>query len=235
MCQLDYYQRAGSRTIAYGLASRGAAHLRRVDDTPFSRLDWSSRNRAVKRLFLEHALMISDIMVALELACRTRSDVRLLIEHEIPLPETTRNQRAPFQWSVTGSGKEKLGVIPDLVFALESSATSRRILCCLEADRGTMPVQRRRFDKSSFSRKFAAYRATWSQRIHTSRFGNERLRVLAVTDSAERADHLRESCAALPSGRGIFLFSTRDRITSTVTAPLDGWTDVSGGEMQLAA
>ena len=46
-CQIDYYQRGGSRSIAYGLASRGAAHLRRVDDTPFSRLDWTSRNRSV--------------------------------------------------------------------------------------------------------------------------------------------------------------------------------------------
>ena len=78
-CQLDYYQRAGSRSIAYGLASRGAAHLRRMDNTPFSRLGWTSRNRGVKRLFLDHALMVSDIMVALELACRRRGDVRLLI------------------------------------------------------------------------------------------------------------------------------------------------------------
>src|SRR5207249_2121652 len=95
-CQIVYYQSPGSRSIAYGLASRGAAHLRRVDDTPFSRLDWTSRNRSVKRLFLEHALMVSDIMVALEIACRQRGDVRLLIEHEIPLPAATRNQRAPF-------------------------------------------------------------------------------------------------------------------------------------------
>jgi hypothetical protein len=29
-CQNDYYQRGGSRSIAYGLATRGAAHLRRV-------------------------------------------------------------------------------------------------------------------------------------------------------------------------------------------------------------
>src|SRR5260221_10641451 len=66
-CQIDYYQRGGSRSIAYGLASRGAAHLRRVDDIPFSRLDRTSPNRSVKHLFLEHALMVSDIIVALEI------------------------------------------------------------------------------------------------------------------------------------------------------------------------
>ena len=135
-CQIDYYQHGGSRSIAYGLAGRGAAHLRRVDDTPFSRLDWTSRNRSVKRLFLEHALMVSDIMAALEIACRQRGNVRRLIEHEIPLPAATRNQRAPFQWTVTDSGKERLGVIPDRVFSLESGDKRERILCFLEADRG---------------------------------------------------------------------------------------------------
>ena len=159
-CQIDYYQRGSSRSIAYGLASRGAARLRRVDDTPFSRLDWTSRNRSVKRLFLEHALMVSDIMVALEIACRQRGDVRLLIEHEIPLPAATRNQRAPFQWTVTGSGKKKFGVIPDRVFALESGDKGERILCFLEADRGTMPVERAKHDASSIARKLHAYALT---------------------------------------------------------------------------
>ena len=93
-CQLDYYQQPGSRSIAYGLASRGAAHLRRVDNIPFSELDWISRNRAVKRLFLEHALMVSYIMVALEIASQKRGEMRLLIEHEIPLAESTRRNKA---------------------------------------------------------------------------------------------------------------------------------------------
>ena len=33
--------------------------LRRMDNTPFSRLDWTSRNRAIKRLFLENAFVQS--------------------------------------------------------------------------------------------------------------------------------------------------------------------------------
>ena len=33
--------------------------------------------------------MVSGITVALEIACRQRGDVRLLIEHEIPLPTAT--------------------------------------------------------------------------------------------------------------------------------------------------
>ena len=204
-CQLDYYQQPGSRSITYGLASRGAAHLRRVDDIPFSRLDWTSRNRAVKRLFLEHALMVSDIMVTLEIACRKRDDVRLLIEHEIPLPAATRNQRAPFQWTVTGSGKEKLGVIPDRVFALQFGDNGERVLCFLEADRGTMPVDRAKHDASSISRKLHAYALTWKAGIHRSRFGISRVRVLTVATSESRCENIRTAASAVSGGHGIFL------------------------------
>ncbi len=204
-CQIDYYQRGGSRSIAYGLATRGAAHLRRVNDMPFSRLDWTSRNRSVKRLFLEHALMVSDIMVALEIACRQRRDVRLLIEHEIPLPAATRNQRAPFQWTVTGSGKEKLGVVPDRVFALESGDKGERILCFLEADRGTMPVERAKYDASSIARKLHAYSLTWKAGIHRSHFGTSRVRVLTVTSNESRCRNICTAATAVSAGRGIFL------------------------------
>ena len=206
-CQLDYYQSPGSRDIAYSLASRGAAHLRRVDDIPFSRLDWTTRNRAVKRLFLEHALMVSDIMVALEIACRKRGDVRLLIEDEIPLPTATRNQRAPFQWTVTGSGKEKLGVIPDRVFALELGDKGERILYFLEADRGTMPVERAKHHASSIARKLYAYTQTWKAGIHRSRFGASRIRVLTVTSSESRCRNIRAAASAVSGGHGIFLQS----------------------------
>ena len=204
-CQLDYYQRPGSRSITYGLASRGAAHLRRVDDMPFSRLDWTSRNRAIKRLFLEHALMVSDIMVALEIACRKREDMRLLIEHEIPLPAAPRNERDPFRWTVTVSGKGKLGVIPDRVFALEFPESGERILCFLEADRGTMPVERAKHGASSIARKLHAYVQTWRLGIHRSRFGASRVRVLTVTSSESRCQNIRNAASEVSGGHGIFL------------------------------
>ncbi len=234
-CQIDYYQQGGSRSIAYGLASRGAAHLRRMDDIPFSRMDWTSRNRSVKRLFLEHALMVSDIMVALEIACRQREDVRLLIEHEIPLPTTTRNERAPFQWTVTGSGNEKLGVIPDRVFALESGDKGERILCFLEADRGTMPVERAKHDATSIARKLYAYSLTWKVGIHRSRFGISRVRVLTVTSIESRCESIRTAASAVSGGHGIFL---QTHITSgfspaTCLAPL--WRSTTSHLVSLLA
>ncbi len=214
LCQLDYFQRGGSRSIVHGLASRGAAHLRRLANLPFARLDWTTRNRSIKRIFLEHALMVSDIMVALELACRRRGDVRLLIEHEIPLPEATRALRDPFRWTVMVSGSGKLGVIPDRVFALEFTETRERILCFLEADRGTMPVERAKHGTSSILRKLQAYAATWKAGIHRSRFATPRLRVLIVTSSAARADHIGAAASHLNTGTGIFVTKETGKLLS---------------------
>lgn len=234
-CQLDYYQRGGSRSIVYGLASRGASHLRRVDNTPFSRLDWTSRNTSVKRLFLEHALMVSKIMVALEIACRKRGNVRLHIEHEISLPSYTRDTREPFRWTVTVSGKGKLGIIPDRVFALEFADSGERILCFLEADCGTMPIQRTTLKMSSFARKLIAYRASWTQRIHLTRFGFSRARVLTVTTGIQRLENLLEAAASVERGKGLFLFAETGAVNSTTDMLALPWLNADGSEEILPA
>ena len=228
-CQIDYYHAGGSRCIANGLASRGAAFLRRVDDIPFSRLDWSSRNRAVKRLFLEHALMVSDIMVALEMACRKRSDVRLLMEDEIPLPESTRALGDPFRWTVKVSGKRKLAVIPDRVFALEFTDNNERILCFLEADRGTMPVVRASDKGSSLAKKVQAYAATWRQQIHRHRFGVSRIRVLPVIIQDQRAAALRTVLMREVPSLGIFLIGKWAQARDASTVLGDCWLTANDG------
>lgn len=234
-CQLDYYQRSGSQSIVYGLASRGASHLRRVDDTPFSRLDWTSRNGSVKRLFLEHALMVSKIMVALEIACRKSATVRLQIEHEISLPSATRKESEPFRWKATVSGKEKLGIIPDRVFALESVERGDRILCFLEADCGTMPVRRATLETSSFARKLLAYQASWTQRIHLARFGFPRVRVLTVTTSTARLENLVAAAASVENGKGLFLFAETGAVESATDLLALPWLNAEGSTETLPA
>ena len=116
--QIDYYHRGGSQEMVYGLASRGAGRLRRDLDMPFSRMDWSGKNQRAGRLFLEHALMVSDIMVTLELACRKSSGIRLLTDADIPLPPAAKKSRDPFHWHVNVSTRHRVGVIPDGVFGL---------------------------------------------------------------------------------------------------------------------
>lgn len=209
--QLDYFHRGGSRAIAYGLGNKGAGLLKRELALPFHRLDWDGKSRGAGRLFLEHALLISDIMVSLELACRRRGQVRLLTSDDLPPSETTR--REPFQWRVNIGGRLKTGVIPDRVFGLEftvSGAKPVRAFFFLEADRATMPVIRANLSQSSFHRKLLAYEATWTQNLHRSQFGLHRFRVLTVTSSAERVKTMVEACRRLEHGQGLFLFTDVD-------------------------
>lgn len=212
LAQIDYYHRGGgSQEMIYGLASRGAGRLRRDLDIPFSRMDWSGRNKRAGRLFLEHTLMVSDIMVSLELACRRTPGIRFLTADDIALPSTVQKSREPFHWHVNVSTRHRVGVIPDAVFGLEYAGLPEgrnRAWFFLEADRGTMPVLRQSLDQTSFFRKMLAYEATWTQRLHSTRLGLSRFRVLTITNSPERTENLAAVCAQLERGQGLFLFGS---------------------------
>ncbi len=210
--QLDYYHKGGSRPIIYGLGNKGATLFRNTGSVAYHNLDWNEKNSSTGRIFLEHALLVSDIMVQLELACRKHGQIRLLAEGQIPLPESTRLQRQPFRWKVKAGGGLSLSVIPDRVFALEfltKAGKKEQAFFFLEADRGTMPVIRKNFSQTSFYRKLRAYEATWSQSLHRRRFGFNRFRVLTVTTSAARVKSLVDACSQLKRGHGLFLFADR--------------------------
>lgn len=169
-CQLDYYHQGGSRSMIYGLASRGAGRLRRDLNLPFERMDWTTRNKHVGRLFLEHTLMVSDFMAALDLECRNRSDIRLIYGGDLPQPKGRADHREPFRWTVDLPGKRRVGVVPDKVFALDTTRTdgnTSRMIYFLEADRGTMPVERRDLRQSCVLRKLKSYHATAIRKTHT--------------------------------------------------------------------
>jgi hypothetical protein len=198
--QLEYFNHGGSRHLAYGLGNKSEGVLK--EQPGFRKLDWNEKNRGVQRIFLDHALLVSEIIVSIELACRRSGRVRLLSGPELPVRDGQ-----PFRWRVNMEMESgvNLGIVPDRVFALESE--SDRAFFFLEADRGTMPVIRKSLSQTSFYRKLLAYSATWSQGIHRSRFGFHRFRVLAVTTSAERVKSFLDACSQLQHGHGLFLFA----------------------------
>jgi DNA-binding Lrp family transcriptional regulator len=207
-CQIDSYYRPGSRHIIYGLGNKSLAFLKQELNVDFREVSWGEKNRGVGRIFLEHALLVSDVMVSLELACRKHDGIRLLYEDQLAL----RSERQPFQWRVKTQGGVRLGVIPDRVFALEymdEHHQPERVHFFLEADRGTMPVIRSGLTQTSFYRKLIAYEATWTQKIHQRRLGIHRFRVLAVTTVAARVKSLLDACSQLKRGHGLFLFADR--------------------------
>jgi len=196
--QLQYYERHGSQTIAYGLGNKSGSLLQ------LNPASWGEKNRGIGRMYLAHALLVSEVVVALELACR-RHGIRLLYEDELHLPV-----EAPLHWRVKIRDGTKLGVIPDRVFALEYAdqhGATQRVYYFLEADRGTMPVVREKLAQSSFYRKLLAYEATWANKVHQRHLGIPRFRVLTVTSSAARVKSLLDACSRLQRGHGLFLFA----------------------------
>jgi hypothetical protein len=229
--QIDYYNHGGSKVIAYGMGKKGAALLSREYGIAIAQIDWAEKNRTVRQIFLAHALGVADVMVALELACRTSGRARLLYEDELLASAETN---LSFPWKVDVKGRRNLGIVPDRVFALDfadEDGEGKRAFFFLEADRGTMPVIRENLSQTSFYRKLLAYEATWTQGIHRKRFGFHRFRVLTVTTSAARVQSLVDACSRLRSGHGLFLFADQSALHNPdiFSAPI--WRSGRGGAM----
>lgn len=212
--QLDWYAR-GSEPLVYALGKRGAEILE-AEGVARRGVRWDTKNRNLSRVFLHHALAVAEVMVAFEVVCRSREGVRLIPPEKVlaAAPAETRRLRLPFRWQVEarhGGKSHRLGVEPDKVFGLrfENAPESRRhAFFFLEADRGTMPVRREGLAQTSFLRKLVCYQETWRKGIHRKHLGIPNFRVLTVTTSRERVEHLVEACRSLTGGGSrLFLFT----------------------------
>ncbi len=215
--QLEYYERGGTRPMVYGISHKGGKLLERELGITLSR---NENDDGIGRMFLEHAILVSDVMVTLELACRRSGDIRLLYEDQLALQSKQRQ----FQWRVKVQDHGvTLGVVPDRVFALEYAdhgGQMQRVYFFLEADRGTMPVVRSGLKQTSFYRKLLAYEATWTQKVHQRKLGIHRFRVLTVTTNAMRVTSLLEACSRLKRGHGLFLFADRTVLEKNPFSPV---------------
>jgi hypothetical protein len=170
--------------------------------------------RAVTSLFLAHALSVSEALVSLESACRAQG-VRFLSAQEILAPQDSTPAKHLY-WQVTlksDATTEKVGVIPDAVFAVErqdQSGRCRRFHYFLEADRGTMPLHRASLRLSSIRRKSLAYARTRRSGVLRERYGFPGFQVLFVTRCRERLERMKEVCQHATDGRdaSLFLFVT---------------------------
>lgn len=198
--------------MAYGLGRRGAELLQQESGFYGEVRYWSGQKGRTGRLFLDHALMVAEVVICLEVACRESSGaVRFVSANDLtcastPLGGTERG----FRWPVVFEG-QKTGLAPDAVFALESTSLpegQNRVLCFLEADRGTMPVARKNPKLTSIARKLDAYVALWQRDVFQNFFHIPRVAVLTVTTSTKRARNIEATVAALARGRGLFACQT---------------------------
>jgi hypothetical protein len=230
--QLAHVPVSGPRPMVYGLGRRGAQALRdhsvHVDAS-----DWTERNKRAGAKFIEHTLAIADFMVELEIACRECGVIKLLHEREIlaNAPERTQKAREPLRLVVPGVGN-KIGVssvIADGLFGLAFPDDTAAYFL-LEVDRGTMPVVRSNFDRTSYRRKLLVYWEAWKKKLHIEQFGVSQIRVVTITDSAKRVDNMLSVVAEITAGKGsnFFLFGQRRPFEN----PLDlAW--ISGKRQKL--
>jgi hypothetical protein len=225
--------------MVYGLGRRGGQALATRGHTQMLDVDWTERNKRAGAKFIEHTLAIAEFMVRLELACRQRGDVELLTEAEIiaDAPEKTRTAREPLRLVVPGLDN-RLGissVIADGLFGLSFSDNTASYFL-LEMDRGSMPVERARFDQTSFKRKLHVYWNAWKTGRHVDHFGVKQIRVVTVTESRARLDHMVEAVNKVTEGKGssFFLFADKSRLSAT--SPLDAeWTSGKGKFVRLTS
>jgi len=217
-CQLDFFYRSGSAPFVYGISSKGARTLHALAPQPDkreSRMDWTEKNNAVRQLYLQHTLLITDIMVAMEKSFRNHPTIRFISPEDL-LPAHSR----PLAWKVSSSTGKSSSIHPDAVFALEnleSAGKQNRCYYFVEADMGTMPIERKASSKiTSFARKLELYSETWHRSLHRSELGIGRFQLLTVTTSAKRSKRIAATAGKIKRGSGIFLITDRNSLMATV-------------------
>ena len=233
--QLDYYATIKRPPYVYGLGNRGADLLLEIDGAERPKVDWTDKNREAGRPFIEHTLLVADLMVALACALHGRPDVSLIEPEQIlaAAPEATRRAPAPFKFTARTEHGD-LAVIPDRVFGLDFTMERKRKYFFLEADRATMPVMRASLLQTSMYRKFLAYAAGGAPLNAFGRqLGIGSFRVLTVSTSAERTRHMLDALQQATRGSRQFLFADRtaiDTASDLLTLP---WLSGKGDRVRL--
>lgn len=244
--QVDSYKAGGgARPMVYALANKGIDLLAAKHNFRRASVDWTAKARTAVRGEIDHALEITDFMVALDIACRRRGTVQLVHFDEIlaaVAPEETRKAQRPYQWPVAVRWKGSdlvLHPTPDGIFGikdLERREGANRKFFFLEADRGTMPPARRALDKTSMLRKIVGYAETYRRDLHTKRYGLPNVRVITVTPGRQRINNIiaayREHAASLVSPK-FFLFADRAGLRRAEDFLDYPWLDAAGEQHRL--
>jgi hypothetical protein len=225
--QLDYYATGGSAPMVYALGSRGALALsgRTTDDR--SSLDWTSKNRGVGKLFIEHALLIADMMVAGEHTARVHPRMKLIEMDDVAAVKLT----APVMMN---GRRHELTVVPDKVFGFEIGG--KRKYFFVEADRATMPITRRDLNQTSYSRKLLAYVAGGGKlNLFGRQFGIDNFRVLSVTTSNDRMTSMIDALRVATNRKGSqqFLFLDRSTLCANPDMFAVEWATGKGDRVRL--
>ena len=208
--------------MVYGLGNKGADLLFEKFNIPRTKIDWTSKNREVKTIFLNHTLQTAHFMVCLELACRGNKDIEFIDPESIweKMPEASKKKTNPWGWKVNAKvdhqGEKRVlsfGMVPDKVLGLyfpKEAPGRQRAYFFLEADRSTMPIKSANLFRTSFYKKMLGYWESWQQGLFEKNFPFKTARVLVITRSLERIENMVAAGKELdPRGKGsrLYLFA----------------------------
>jgi hypothetical protein len=136
--------------------------------------------------------------------------------------------------------REVWSVIPDGLFGLLFSDDTAAYFL-LEVDRGTIPLTRTDVEGTpawhkNIAYKFATYYEGWKAGRHLAHYGErvKAFRVLTVTRSMRRVEHMLNVLREVTDGRGQNMFLFVDRETLSVSNPLSvEWTTGRGNTARL--
>lgn len=171
-------------------------------------IEWSAQIKQVKPTFLDHALAINDVRVAVTKACETHSS-----QLGIWLGENDLKAGYDYVQIRNARGRiERVSLIPDSYFNLELDTGVTHFF--LEQDMGTMQLSR-------FKQKVWAYIAYYQSGLSEKRFSTRKFRVLTVANSEKRALNLKQATEEA-EGQRRFWFTSRDKIDpeTILTAPI---------------
>lgn len=172
----------------------------------------------------QHTLMVCEVLAETELAANERG-ARFIPWSEIKA-KAPRSGSVP-QIAVSISSTVERGrteyadvvLIPDAVFGLEYVANGTRSyrFFALEADRGTMPVERRGLGQSNYLKKILSYRQVLASGFHRTIWGIPNLLILNVIPNQARLANVMELLREVSAGHGStsFLF----RVCGTAAPP----------------
>lgn len=239
--QLDYYATAGSAPLVYALGNHGALVLAERTGMDRAQIDWTWKNRTAGRIFIDHTLMIADVMVGMERACSRPNTVALMHAQRIldAAPDATRRLANPFKLTaqIIANGRSlESSVIPDTVFGLDFTLVRKRKYFFLEADNATMPVVRGNLTATSYVRKLMTYYAGGgTANAFGAQLGIGNFRVLTVTSSRERVATMIDALKQFTGGIGSaqFLFADQASLLAADDMLSLVWTSGKGEPVRL--
>jgi len=177
---------------------------------------------------IQHRMVVTEVLVSLQLACRGRTDIVLeSFSTEAPL------------WRMLQGRRARAGaVVPDAAFTLRYKATQQAITFYVEVVRADVRGGSRRL-LQKMQRYVELNRNGFFKHVYC----HERLRaVLFLTPSAARAENLRRLARQLEHGRRLFWFGAyhhdRRQLGSAITPAtilIHSWRDADDRPTSLLA